>query len=73
MALLDLYEKLLPLLQSPPDQPKRRIGFPLKESGRSILTSDRHQQTGSDPALSTVLISSELLFPHHRLARNPPF
>ncbi|MDE3036522.1 MAG: ORF6N domain-containing protein [Nitrospirota bacterium] len=26
-ALLDLYEKLLPLLQPPPDQPKRRIGF----------------------------------------------
>jgi hypothetical protein len=26
-ALLDLYEKLLPLLQPLPDQPKRRIGF----------------------------------------------
>lgn len=26
-ALLDLYEKLLPLLQPPPDPPKRRIGF----------------------------------------------
>lgn len=26
-ALLDLYEKLLPLLQPPPDLPKRRIGF----------------------------------------------
>ena len=26
-ALLDLYEKLLPLLNPPPDQPKRRIGF----------------------------------------------
>lgn len=26
-ALLDLYGKLLPLLQPPPDQPKRRIGF----------------------------------------------
>ena len=26
-ALLDLYEKLLPLLQPTPDQPKQRIGF----------------------------------------------
>jgi hypothetical protein len=26
-ALLDLYRKLLPLLQPPPDPPKRRIGF----------------------------------------------
>ncbi len=26
-ALLDVYEKLLPLLQPPPDAPKRRIGF----------------------------------------------
>ncbi len=26
-ALLDLYEKLLPLLQPPPDPPSRRIGF----------------------------------------------
>ncbi len=26
-ALMDLYEKLLPLLQPPPDEPKRRIGF----------------------------------------------
>lgn len=26
-ALLDLYEKLLPLLQPPPDSPRRRIGF----------------------------------------------
>lgn len=26
-SLLDVYEKLLPLLQPPPDQPKRRIGF----------------------------------------------
>lgn len=26
-GLLDLYEKLLPLLQPPPDLPKRRIGF----------------------------------------------
>ncbi|HQR16535.1 MAG TPA: ORF6N domain-containing protein [Nitrospira sp.] len=26
-ALLDLYEKLLPLLQPPPEQPKPRIGF----------------------------------------------
>jgi hypothetical protein len=29
-ALLDLYEKLLPLLQPPPDPPKRRIGFQSK-------------------------------------------
>jgi hypothetical protein len=29
-ALLDLYEKLLPLLQPPPDSPKRRIGFQSK-------------------------------------------
>jgi hypothetical protein len=29
-ALLDLYEKLLPLLQPPPDFPKRRIGFQSK-------------------------------------------
>lgn len=29
-ALLDLYEKLLPLLQPPPDQPQRRIGFQSK-------------------------------------------
>jgi len=29
-ALLDLYEKLLPLLQPPPDPPKRRIGFHAK-------------------------------------------
>jgi len=29
-ALLDLYEKLLPLLQPLPDQPKRRIGFQSK-------------------------------------------
>ncbi len=26
-ALLDVYEKLLPLLQPPPEQPKPRIGF----------------------------------------------
>ncbi|WP_246507379.1 hypothetical protein [Nitrospira defluvii] len=26
-ALLDVYEKLLPLLQPPPDDPKRQIGF----------------------------------------------
>jgi len=26
-SLLDLYEKLLPLLQPSPDLPKRRIGF----------------------------------------------
>ena len=26
-ALLDVYEKLLPLLQPPPVPPKRRIGF----------------------------------------------
>lgn len=29
-ALVDLYEKLLPLLQPPPDQPNRRIGFQSK-------------------------------------------
>ena len=29
-ALLDLYEKLLPLLQPPPDPPTRRIGFQSK-------------------------------------------
>ena len=29
-ALLDLYQKLLPLLQPPPDLPKRRIGFQSK-------------------------------------------
>lgn len=29
-ALVDLYEKLLPLLQPPPDSPKRRIGFQSK-------------------------------------------
>lgn len=29
-ALLDLYEKLLPLLQPPPDPPKRGIGFQSK-------------------------------------------
>ena len=29
-SLLDLYEKLLPLLQPPPDSPKRRIGFQSK-------------------------------------------
>jgi hypothetical protein len=27
VALLDLYQKLEPLLQPPPDPPKRRIGF----------------------------------------------
>lgn len=26
-ALMDVYEKLLPLLQPPPDEPQRRIGF----------------------------------------------
>ena len=26
-SLRDIYHKLLPLLQSPPDPPKRRIGF----------------------------------------------
>jgi hypothetical protein len=26
-ALIDLYEKLQPLLQPPPDRPKRRIDF----------------------------------------------
>ena len=26
-ALRDVYQKLLPLLQPPPDPPKRRIGF----------------------------------------------
>ena len=26
-VLRDIYRKLSPLLQSPPDQPKRRIGF----------------------------------------------
>ena len=29
-ALLDLYEKLLPLLQPPQEQPRRRIGFQSK-------------------------------------------
>ncbi len=29
-SLLDLYEKLLPLLQPPPNSPKRRIGFQSK-------------------------------------------
>lgn len=29
-ALVDLYEKLLPLLQPPPDPPQRRIGFQSK-------------------------------------------
>lgn len=29
-SLLDLYEKLLPLLQPPPTRPKRRIGFQAK-------------------------------------------
>lgn len=29
-ALLDVYEKLLPLLQPPPDAPTRRIGFQSK-------------------------------------------
>ena len=29
-SLLDLYEKLLPLLQPSPDLPKRRIGFQSK-------------------------------------------
>ncbi|OQW30309.1 MAG: hypothetical protein A4E19_10395 [Nitrospira sp. SG-bin1] len=29
-ALVDLYEKLQPLLQPPPDAPKRRIGFQSK-------------------------------------------
>lgn len=29
-SLLDLYEKLLPLLQPPPDSPARRIGFQSK-------------------------------------------
>ena len=29
-SLMDLYEKLLPLLQPPPDSPKRRIGFQSK-------------------------------------------
>jgi hypothetical protein len=29
-SLLDLYEKLLPLLQPPPDSPTRRIGFQSK-------------------------------------------
>jgi len=31
-ALRDLYEKLLPLLQLPPDPPRRRIGFGSQES-----------------------------------------
>jgi hypothetical protein len=26
-ALRDVYEKLLPMLQPPPEQPRRRIGF----------------------------------------------
>ena len=30
-ALVDLYEKLLPLLQPPPNAPQRRIGFQSKE------------------------------------------
>lgn len=30
LALLDVYEKLLPLLQPPPDAPRRRIGFQSK-------------------------------------------
>lgn len=29
-ALVDLYEKLQPLLQPPPNSPKRRIGFQSK-------------------------------------------
>ena len=29
VALRDIYRKLLPLLQPPPDPPKRRIGFHL--------------------------------------------
>ena len=30
-ALRDIYRKLLPLLQPPPDPPKRRIGFVANE------------------------------------------
>lgn len=32
-ALMDVYEKLLPLLQPAPDEPKRRIGFESKSKG----------------------------------------
>ena len=32
-ALRDIYQKLLPLLQPPPDPPKRRIGF-ISNDGR---------------------------------------
>ncbi len=32
-ALRDLYQKILPLLQSPPDSPKRDIGFRVEEGG----------------------------------------
>jgi len=31
-ALRDIYQKLLPLLQPPPDPPKRRIGFVIDDN-----------------------------------------
>ncbi|MDF0675657.1 MAG: hypothetical protein P0120_15155 [Nitrospira sp.] len=37
-ALVDLYEKLLPLLQPPLDTPKRRIGF----QSKGKREGDRH-------------------------------
>ena len=40
-ALRDIYRKLLPLLQPPPDSPKRRIGFLVKEKAAPYGRSRR--------------------------------
>jgi hypothetical protein len=40
-ALRDLYQKLLPLLQPPPDPPKKQIGFHVRENPASYKTLQR--------------------------------
>jgi len=47
-ALRDLYQKILPLLQSPPDPPKRDIGFRVEESG------GRAYRTGRKPGRKSI-------------------
>lgn len=47
-ALRDLYQKILPLLQTPPDPPKRDIGFRVEEGG------GRAYRTGRKPSRKSV-------------------
>jgi len=41
-GLRDLYQKLLPLLQTPPDPPKRELGFHVRERTATYRVKRRH-------------------------------